>query len=182
MDEFINYFDVARPFESGMKSLLSLKQGHDEMNRHFVRRFHDLLHSTKATLPEELKRDLFVNALHPEVHVEVLKMGATTCDSAITKCLALEAIEIQAGLEKPLKPSQCREGPPPTKDTKPSQPTQSSSHPTERTLDPLTSAIRSFERTMKELKLQDPSSPTSNKQVQQTTQAPLPRNGNIQSS
>lgn len=73
---------------------MSLKQSHDEMNRDFVKCFHDLLHSTKATLPKELKRGLFVNTLHLKVHVEVLKMEVTTCDSTIAKYLALEAIEI----------------------------------------------------------------------------------------
>lgn len=37
VDEFISYFDVACLFESRMKSLLLLKQGHDEINRDFVR-------------------------------------------------------------------------------------------------------------------------------------------------
>ena len=89
-----------------MKSLLFLKQGHDEMNHEFVCWFRDLLYSPKATLLKELKRDPFVNAFRPEVHVEVLKMGVTTCDFAIARCLALEAIEIQDRLKKPLKPSQ----------------------------------------------------------------------------
>lgn len=182
MDEFVNYFDVACPFKSGIKALLSLKQGHNEMNRDFMRRFHDLLHSTKATLPEELKRDLFINTLHPEVHVEVLKMKATTYDSAITRCLALEAIEIQAGLKKPPKPSQRREVPPPAKEIKSSQPTRPTSHLTKRTLDPLTSAIRSFECMMKELKLQPPSSLISHKPVQQASRAVPSKGGNIQPS
>lgn len=68
-----------------------LKQGYKEVNCDFVRCFYDLL-STKAMLPKELKRDLFMNALHPKIHVEVLKMDAITCDSAIAKCLVLKAM------------------------------------------------------------------------------------------
>lgn len=64
------------------------------MNRDFLRCFHDLLHSTKGMLSEELKRDIFVNSLRPEVYVRVLKMGVKTCESIIAKCMAPKAIEI----------------------------------------------------------------------------------------
>lgn len=36
---FINYFDVARPFESGIKFVLAIKQNYDETSKNFVRRF-----------------------------------------------------------------------------------------------------------------------------------------------
>ena len=48
VDLFIQYFDEAKPYDMGLKSLLAIKQANDESNVDFVWRFRSLVHSCKT--------------------------------------------------------------------------------------------------------------------------------------
>ena len=63
VDLFVQYFDIAKPFDTGLKALFSLKQGSNESNFDFVRRFRTLAHACKTPFMGRQLYDLFMNAL-----------------------------------------------------------------------------------------------------------------------
>ena len=94
MDLFIQYFDIAKRLDTGLKALFSLKQGVDESNFDFVRRFKMLAHVCKTPFMGRQLYDLFMNALRLQVHLEILKANPTSYEDVIDNFLTYEAFEI----------------------------------------------------------------------------------------
>ena len=63
VDLFVQYFDESKPYDTGLKSLMSLKQGHDESNIDFVQIFRILVHSCRNSLFKKKLYELFMNSL-----------------------------------------------------------------------------------------------------------------------
>jgi len=65
VDLFVQYFDIAKPFDTSLQALFSLNQGIDESNFDFMRRFRMLAYSFKTPFMGRELYDLFMNALRP---------------------------------------------------------------------------------------------------------------------